>query len=79
VKVVPVRHPHARQAGEVVDLLDVDEGLVHDAPIEHRTIDILNIRWRVRRAAKVENPHKAASREKRRYEVLSDKAAASGD
>src|SRR5882724_966387 len=79
VKIISVRHPHAGEAGEVVDFLDVDERLVHDAPIEHRTVDILNIRWRARRAAKVENPHTATSREERRYQVLSDKAAASGD
>jgi hypothetical protein len=79
VKIILVRHPHAGEAGEVVDLFDVDERLVHDARIEHRTVDILNIRWFARRAAKVENPHTATSCEERRYQVLSDKAAASGD
>ncbi len=44
VKVLLVRHPHAGQAGEVVDLLDVGESLVHDGRIKHRAINMLNIR-----------------------------------
>src|SRR5262245_2876453 len=75
MEVVPARHPHARQAGEVVDLLDVLERIAHDGRIEHRTLDVLRPHRRPRRRPKVKNAHAAISCEEC-DEMLSDEAAA---
>src|SRR5215469_4073238 len=78
MEVVLARHPHARQAGEVIDLVDVIEGSTHDGWIEHRTLDVLRPRRRPHRRPKIENAHAAISCEEC-DEMLSDEAAAARD
>jgi hypothetical protein len=79
MEVVLARHPHARQAGEVEDLVDILEGVIHDGRIEHRTVDILRpCGTSTHRRAKIENAHTAISCEER-DEMLSDEAAAARD
>jgi len=59
--------------------LRIAERLIHQIRIEHRTFDILHVGQEVSRRKKIENPHLSMAGDKRRYQVLSDKAAAASD
>ena len=79
MKIVLVRKPHARQAGKVIDLTDVAHRLLDDIRIQHRTFDVLHVRQGVRWRVEIENARLSSPRDQRRYQVLSDEAAAAGD
>src|SRR5215218_3534108 len=74
-----VRHPHPRQPGKMINLVDVAQAATHQIPIEHRPCHVVDFGQGSPRTAKIENSHLAAACHERRYEVLSDEAAAPGD
>ena len=78
VKIVLVRHPHARQAGKVINLVDVVERFAHHCRIEYRAVDELHAGRGFGRM-KIENAHAAAARLQYRDQMLPDEAAAAGN
>ena len=79
VKIGLPRHPHPRQPGQVIDLVDPVHRSVHQVPIKHRSPDMLNLRQCAGRWQKIENPHLPTLRYQRRDEVLSDEPTAACD
>jgi hypothetical protein len=79
VKIGLSRHPHPRQAGQVIDLVDPVHRAVDQVPIKHGPPDILSLRQRARRWLKIEHPHLPTPRDQRRGEVLSDEPTAACD
>ena len=79
MKIAFARHPHPRQSGKVIDLIDVAQANIDEARIEHRARHIFNFRQRKPRRANVENSYLSALSNECRYEVLSDEAAAASD
>ena len=63
VKIVLARYPHARQGGEVINLLDIVERFPHHDRIEHRTLNILHALRCTCRRPKIENADAAILRE----------------
>jgi hypothetical protein len=60
----------------VIDLIDAAQGLTHQIRIEHRTLDILHVRQGVGWTVEIENARLSTPRNRRRYQVPSDEAAA---
>ena len=79
VEIVFFRQPHPRKSGKMINLTDAAERLIHQVRIEHRTLDILHVRLEMGRWKQIENPYLSIAGDKRRYQVLSDKAAAASD
>ena len=79
MKIAFVSHPHAGKSGKMIDLFDAVQGFPYPVRIEHRTFDILNFRLDAGRRVEIENTHRLAARDQRRYQVLSDESAAAGN
>jgi hypothetical protein len=59
----------------MVNLLNIVERFSHQFRIKHRTGDVLHSLRGARRRTTIQNAHATATREKSRYQVLTDKAA----
>jgi hypothetical protein len=79
VKIGLSRHPHPRQAGQVIDLVNVVHRAVHQVAIKHRSPDMLDLRQRPRGWLQIKHPHLPTPRDQRRGEVLSDESTAACD
>ncbi|GMO13079.1 hypothetical protein TM239_18780 [Bradyrhizobium sp. TM239] len=79
MKVLLVGDPHAGQAGEVIDLIDPGDCSIDRGAVEHRAVDVFNIRVRRGRRADIENAHPLPTGAERFDEVMSDEATATGN
>src|SRR5215813_5430698 len=79
VKVVLVRHPDARQAGKMVNLVDSLECLIHQFVVENRAFDVLRVCHGAARRAQIENARLPAARDERCHQVLANEAATARD
>jgi hypothetical protein len=71
--------PHAGMAGQVVNLVDAGQCLLHEAIIEHRALNVFDGRGGTGRQTHVEHAYLAAVSEEFRDQVLADEAAAASD
>ena len=79
VEIIFFRQPHPWKSRKVINLPDVVECLIHQVRIQHRSFDVLYVRQQVARRKKIKHPHLLIAGDKRRYQVLSDKAVAASD
>src|SRR6478735_5203571 len=79
VKIGLSRHPHPRQASQVIDLVNIVHRAVHQVAIKHRSPDMLDLRQHARGWLQIEHPHLPTSRDQRRGKVFSDESTAACD
>ena len=79
MEVLLVGDPHAGQAGEVIDLIDTGDRSIDRGTVQHRAVDIFNVRVRRGRRTDIENAYPLPTGAERFDEMMSDEAAATGN
>ncbi len=63
----------------MIDLIDARDRSIDRGAIEHRALDVFNVRVRRSRRTNIENAHPLPTGAEHFYEMMSDEAAATGN